>query len=125
MAFFEDSGKPPFPLLHQYRPKGADFSPDSKVFVTAEPSGAIRFWNTETGELIQPVVDFGEGVDSVEFSPDGKTVLAGGREGLTRTISTVTRIRCPIKLIEPHVLGSSPSGFNGRSLIFIYFPTGR
>ena len=119
LADWEDSGHPPIPLKHQYRPMGADFSPDSKLLVTSEPSGAIRFWDTETGELSGQIVDFGEGVDAVDFSPDGKTVLAGGREGLSRTINVsdsrlgnnVIRTLGRVRNVSYH-----PNGKNGSDL---------
>jgi serine/threonine protein kinase len=61
------------------------FSPDDRLLATASSEGLreggafiseVRLWNPETGELQRTLTERSEGVLSVAFSPDGRT-LAG------------------------------------------------
>jgi WD40 repeat protein len=55
------------------------FSPDGKTFAAASQNGTVELWDTETltrQALLRGVVD--SGFSSVEFSPDGQRVMAGG-----------------------------------------------
>ena len=55
------------------------FSPDGKTLAAASQDGTVELWDTETltrQALLRGVVD--SGFSSVEFSPDGQRVMAGG-----------------------------------------------
>ena len=63
------------------------FSPDGETIFTGSSDGYARLWNSKTGDLItvcdrRPVSEFFQQfapawINSVAFSPDGDTVLAG------------------------------------------------
>ncbi|MCB0176298.1 MAG: WD40 repeat domain-containing protein [Anaerolineae bacterium] len=64
----------------------AAFSPDGKTIVSAsgspfnitnEPNNTVRLWNTDTGVEIRRFEGHLEKVNSVDFSPDGQTIVTG------------------------------------------------
>jgi WD40 repeat protein len=66
------------------------FSPDSKIMATGSNDGDVRLWNAATGHLIHTLSGTSTGgVQSVAFSPDGRTV-ASGETGRTRLWNVVT-----------------------------------
>jgi WD40 repeat protein/serine/threonine protein kinase len=76
------------------------FSPDGKTFATGS-EGAVRLWNTATGKE-QPSLTVPKDestlrprppapVHAVAFSPDGKTLAAGGADGAVRLWDLETR----------------------------------
>ncbi len=70
----------------QYFPFGGDsaaFSPDGTRVVTISPGGAA-IGDVQTGEQIQNILNPGTG--DVAFSPDGETILIGGRDDNTASL---------------------------------------
>ena len=72
---------------------GLAFSPDGKTIVSAgvkhdpetwrkEIGGEILMWNTHTGELLNSLRGHTQSVNSVIFSPDGKTLMSAGGDGI-------------------------------------------
>jgi WD40 repeat protein/serine/threonine protein kinase len=56
----------------------AAFSPDGGTILTAgSVSGKVRFWDVKTRQEIGPILQHGDGVQSVVYSPNGKLVLTG------------------------------------------------
>lgn len=55
----------------------AKISPDGKLLITVSGDSNIKFWNVPNGTLYASI-DVGEALGSLDFSPDGKTAVAGG-----------------------------------------------
>lgn len=80
---------------HEHRVYSVAFSPDGKVLASGSDDNTIRLWRVDTGETERILtghagefegVDNGpssvEGVKSVAFSPDGKTLASGGGDNV-------------------------------------------
>jgi WD40 repeat protein/serine/threonine protein kinase len=82
--------KPPEPRLYTngYSIWQATFSPDSRLFALAG-NEAVEIRDTASGELRHrlPMKEF---VSYVDFSPDGRRIVAGGDLGATRVWDTQT-----------------------------------
>jgi len=50
--------------------------------------GAIWLWDLASGQLLEKLADFPEGVVGVEFSADGSVVIGGSRDGTLRAYAT-------------------------------------
>ena len=62
--------------------RSVSFSPvrDSKILAGACSDGVVRLWNIEDGAQIDAIPGPSDGVRSVSFSPDGKTLAATGHD---------------------------------------------
>ena len=80
---------------HQHRVYSVAFSPDGKTLASGSDDNTVRLWNVDTGETERILtghagefegLDNGpssvEGVKSVAFSPDGKTLASGGGDNV-------------------------------------------
>ena len=80
---------------HTHRVYSVAFSPDGKTLASGSDDNTIRLWRVDTGEAERILtghagefegVDNGpssvEGVKSVAFSPDGKTLASGGGDNV-------------------------------------------
>src|SRR5204863_3459799 len=66
----------------------ADISNDGTTLVTGGRSSGKRLWNLSTGAPIGSPFTSGR-VNTVDFSPDGRTLVAAGREWVTvRDVAT-------------------------------------
>jgi len=57
------------------------FDPSGKRLAVAYADGNLAIWDVATGELLQRARGHAEEVFSLDWSPDGKIVASGGREG--------------------------------------------
>ncbi len=67
--------------------RSASFSPvrDSKLLAGGGDDGMVRLWDVDTGAEIAVIPGPADGVTSVSFSPDGKTLAATGIAGWEKT----------------------------------------
>jgi WD40 repeat protein/tRNA A-37 threonylcarbamoyl transferase component Bud32 len=81
------TGRPRWPPV-RHRPIGhglvdrVAFSPDSKVVVSLHED--VRLWDALTGELLAGPLPHRGKISAVALSPDGKTIVTGGHDGLAR-----------------------------------------
>ncbi|MET9210571.1 MULTISPECIES: TIR domain-containing protein [unclassified Nocardia] len=70
----------------QPRALRAVFSPDGRRIAGTSADGAVQIWDAETGKAVAPpLVGFESAVNSIAFSPDGRSVVAaGGQDGTIR-----------------------------------------
>jgi WD40 repeat protein len=52
------------------------FSPDDRMFVTGGLDSTVRFWESQTGRLVPPILQHHERVLQVKWSPDAKRLIA-------------------------------------------------
>lgn len=76
--------QPPKVLVRVIR---AAFSPDNTRLLTAVWRGkkALSLWDVQSGKELLRFGEHGQMVGFVNFTPDGKQVLAGSRDGVLRT----------------------------------------
>jgi len=53
------------------------WSPDGKKIVTGDDDGHLKIFDVETGEELINILAHADGVTSVDFSSDGKTIVSG------------------------------------------------
>ncbi len=75
---------------------GLAFSPDSRMIATAagnfwhRKDRTVRVWDVATGRALH-VFDNPDGADSLEYLPDGRTVVTVGMDG----VATVWDVSVP------------------------------
>jgi WD40 repeat protein len=62
-------------------PVGVAFAPDGKVFVVAESSAELSFYQAATGQLIRRLAAKKGAGAVLRYSPDGKVVASGSADG--------------------------------------------
>ena len=100
-------------------------APGGKVVATAASADPIRFWNVDTGalELELPGTP-GDGVESLQFSPDGKTLGVGRRLGAfelvdwknKKTLNT-TKLPGPVYAVAFTRDGATAAGAGGGKIV--------
>lgn len=105
---------------HKYRVWSVVFSPVSKRLVTAAGSwenpsevGEIKVWDLTTNKLLRDLPDVSASVQSIAWSPDGKTIAAGSRDGVGRLYDAETgKVRAVLSghTVDVRSLSFSPKG---------------
>lgn len=76
-------------LQHEGSVLCAVFSPDGCTLATSTYDGIIRIWGVTTGkELVK--IKTGDGIESLDFSPDGKVIVSAGTGPLIQFRDTIT-----------------------------------
>jgi len=57
------------------------FHPKENILASGSVDETIKLWNRKTGELLASLEGQGKPIRSVRFSSNGKTLIAGGKEG--------------------------------------------
>jgi WD40 repeat protein len=63
---------------HEDNVVGLAWTPDSKQILTSGRDQVCKLWDAETGKLVKTITGFGDDIEAVAFSKDGKRFLAGG-----------------------------------------------
>lgn len=80
-------------FTHSARVYAGVFSPDGKLFAAGDYEIAgffIRLWDVATGTEVRRFANDNERLNSLAFSPDGKTIVGGGAGALLRTWDVAT-----------------------------------
>ncbi|MCU1401057.1 MAG: Heat shock protein 70 [Acidimicrobiales bacterium] len=75
-------------LGHKGDVRAAQFSPDSRLLVTAGADGLGVVWNVQTGKQMSLLSGHTGALTSVAFSPDGSTVATSAVDGTVRLWDT-------------------------------------
>ena len=71
--------------------KAIDFSPDRKWLVSGGEDGTVRVWNIALSECFLPLSGPGGKILFVQWSPDGRSILAADQFGRMRFFDSVSR----------------------------------
>jgi WD40 repeat protein len=106
------------------------FSPDGRLLVTGGGSGVVEIWDALTGKpsAAKPGGSFGRTlhandcwVETLRFSPDGRTLLASGCDGSARLYDVASRDEIGTPLQGPgNVHNESVFSADGRRVIVYY-----
>ncbi|RKU22766.1 hypothetical protein C6499_19385 [Candidatus Poribacteria bacterium] len=114
---------------HQHRVYSVAFSPDGKILASGSDDNTVRLWRVDTGETERILtghageyegIDNGpssiEGVKSVAFSPDGKTLASGGGDNVIHLWDIGTGKRKMTLVGHTHWVFSLAFSPDGRTL---------
>jgi len=84
------SGPHPFPLNHTNRGFSLDQAGKLAAGMGGQDERSVLLWDTSTGKQTVPPIHHPDVVNSVNISPDGKTVLTACKDGVARLWSAAT-----------------------------------
>jgi WD40 repeat protein len=98
----------------------AQFSPDDRVVLSADRSGAARLWSASTGEPLGDPMRHSTALRHAQFSPDGLRIVTEDHTGLRLWESATGE---PLTLRQPHptLIGI---GFFSRGQHTVFSPDG-
>ena len=96
---------------HRGNVNAVTFSPDGQVLYTGSYDGTIRAWS-RTGEYLDPVYDFGWGINVLETTDDGKNLIFGALDGTLGIVDLASLEYRELKKFDRPVLAlaASPDG---------------
>src|SRR5262249_14318896 len=74
---------PAEPIRHGALILAAAYSPDSKIILTAAHE-TVRLWDAASGQLLGVPLHLDDDINVVAFSPDGQSLVTGGRHRSVR-----------------------------------------
>jgi WD40 repeat protein/tRNA A-37 threonylcarbamoyl transferase component Bud32/tetratricopeptide (TPR) repeat protein len=67
------------------QPTGSSiFSPDGRTVATGSNDGAVKLWDTGSGDIVKSLPGHKGKVHVVVYAPDGKTLASGGEDGTVK-----------------------------------------
>jgi serine/threonine protein kinase/WD40 repeat protein len=81
------TGKPLGSLLHPREAPHAAYRPDGKILASCSTGGLVHLWDVEKRQEIDQPLRCADGVQSLDFSPDGQHVLVASYDGTARVWS--------------------------------------
>jgi WD40 repeat protein len=106
-----------FTLNHAHQVSKAAISPDSATVATGTcaavvntecTEGGIWLWDLASGRLTRRLAGFPSLVESLTFSVDGSSLIAGSRDGTLRIYAASD--------YSPHFEGTAPGGVSALAL---------
>ena len=67
-----------------------DFNEDGSLLASSATDGAVTIWDTQTGEIIEPVMYGFESPNSIAFNPDGSLLAVGSSDNTISLWDTTT-----------------------------------
>jgi WD40 repeat protein len=92
---------------HRAKVTAVAISPDAQWIASGDENGVVNLWNTKSGTLEMTLPDFSQSpaltITGISFTPDGKSLIAGGIPQATATLPA-------------YQLGYATGELSGRSL---------
>lgn len=82
------------------------FNEDGTILASAADDGAVILWDTQTGEIIKPVIYGFQAPNSLAFSPDGKLLAVGASDNTISLWDTTTHDSVGNRLVGHTVIVS-------------------
>jgi WD40 repeat protein len=74
------------------------FSPDGRLLLTADYTGAVRLWEARSGKLVRSLLGGQRNIPDAVFSPDGTRVAAASADGTARIWDVSTGLQMAIAI---------------------------
>jgi len=125
VCLWDEKGEKLASWTHPGVVRGVAFHPDSRQFATACDDGVIRLWDGSRIGLPRPLqrqdvlaepADNRAGATAVAYSPDGKALLSGSRDGYALVWDTESRAELQ-RLPHPGAVLGVAWGNDGRTLL--------